>query len=242
MFSSIIPDPDVLLSFEPEELAGILLEYLHSLPPEFQIQKLEKHILCGKFCIEGYPKDRKEEIGKALMESWVWLENEGFIAPRPKHLSGFCFITRRGNRIKNSQDLEVFRNSNLLPKKRLHPIIAQKTWSSFVRGEYDTAVFIAFKEVEILVRAMGKFQDTDIGVDLMRKAFNSKNGPLANKDLPEAEKEAMAHLFSGSIGLYKNPGSHREVVIKEAFEAVELIILASRLMKIIDTTGLKPEV
>ncbi len=48
----------------------------------------------------------------------------------------------------------------------------------------------------------------------------------------------MAHLFSGSIGLYNILGSHGEAVIKETFEAFELIILASRLMKIIDKTCL----
>jgi hypothetical protein len=29
---AMIPDPEVLLAVEPEEIAGILLEYLNSLP------------------------------------------------------------------------------------------------------------------------------------------------------------------------------------------------------------------
>jgi Protein of unknown function (Hypoth_ymh) len=55
------------------------------------------------------------------------------------------------------------------------------------RGEYDTAVFQAFREVEVAVRSAGKFPAEQFGKELMRKAFkpaDAKNptiapGPLA---------------------------------------------------------------
>ena len=37
---SIIPDPEALLALEPEELAGVILEYLNSHPDPSYILKL----------------------------------------------------------------------------------------------------------------------------------------------------------------------------------------------------------
>jgi hypothetical protein len=52
-----------------------------------------------------------------------------------------------------------------------------------------------------------------------------------------AEQEAMANLFAGSIGLYKNPQSHRHVPT-HAEDAAEVIVFASQLLRIVDR--LKP--
>ena len=68
----------------------------------------------------------------------------------------------------------------------------------------------------------------------MRKAFALNDGPLSDTRTPKAEQEALAHLFAGAIGSYKNPHSHRAVEI-DSEEAGEMIILASHLVKIVDS-------
>ena len=135
--------------------------------------------------------------------------------------------------MKNAADVQAFRKANLLPRGLLHPVIAQKVWALFLRGEYDTAVFQAFKEVEVAVRNAGSFPVTVVGVDLMRKAFNVSNGPLSDSSKPKAERQSLSDLFAGSIGSYKNPSSHRNVPL-EAEETVEMLILASHLLRIVD--------
>ena len=76
--------------------------------------------------------------------------------------------------------------------------------------------------------------DTDIGVVLMRKAFNDIDGPLSDMRAPVPERKALAELFAAAIGSYKNPHSHRDVDIRNPLEAQEMVILASHLLGIVD--------
>jgi hypothetical protein len=70
----------------------------------------------------------------------------------------------------------VHQLTNLLPKTLLHPVIAQKVWSPFIRGEYDTAVFQAFKAVGVAVRNACCLNDSSYGVTMMREAFHPVKG------------------------------------------------------------------
>lgn len=46
----------------------------------------------------------------------------------------------------------------------------------------------------------------------------------------EAEREARTYLFTGAIGSYKNPHSHRNVALDDPDEAAEIILLANQLL------------
>lgn len=233
-FSDLLSDADALLALEPEELAGYLIEFLNALPPDQQSQ-LNRYNFSLPPTFEGYPPHLQSQIAQAAMEAWVWLEREGLIAPKPGTQGEWVFITRRGKTLKNHIDLAALRSANLLPRKTLHPVLATKVWSTFLRGDYDTAIFQAFKEVEVAVRTKGGFGATDFGVELMRKAFHAQNGPLTDTQRPLAEREALAHLFVGAIGSYKNPTSHRHFIIDDPGEAVEIITLSSHLLRIVDS-------
>jgi uncharacterized protein (TIGR02391 family) len=182
--------------------------------------------------LQGYPPAYHARVGEALMEAWVWLEREGLLAPKPGTQREWVFVTRRGRQAASPVALKAYQRSLLLPKRVLQPTIAQKVWATFLRGDYDTAVFQAFKEVEVTVREVGDYSREDIGVPLMRKAFAAGIGPLADHKAPLAEQEALAHLFAGAIGSYKNPHSHRHVPIG-AEEAFEMVVLASHLLGIV---------
>ena len=243
---SMFSDAPALLSLEPEELAGPLLLSLEGSNRIIRDNVISYDLLSSLFepmpkMRQDYPSDRDNDILFALMEAWQWLEREGFIAPRPTSLAGESsagniekyFVTRRGKRIKTREDFDAYRKGNLLPKRQLHPIIAQKVWSLFLRGDYDCAIFQAFKEVEIAVRNAGNYAQTDIGANLMRTALNVSNGKLTDHTQPASEKQALSDLFAGAIGYYKNPHSHRNVTVT-AEEAAEMIILASHLLRIVD--------
>jgi len=232
---SIVPEPEVILALEPEEVAGVVLEHLNSINIPHEVGALNRHNFSLVGTVKEYPEQYRHQILEVLMEGWVWLEREGLIAPRPGQDRDWIFITRRGKQIKSRAKYRAYQDADILPRKFIHPSIIQKIWSSFIRGEYDTAVFQAFKEVEVSVRAAGGYSDTDYGTTLMRKAFEETKGPLTNMAHPLSERQALGHLFAGAIGSYKNPQSHKNVSITDPIEAAEMIILASHLLKIVDS-------
>lgn len=179
--------------------------------------------------IGQYPEGRRKEIEHALLEAWNWLVQEGLIAPTADH--GWHFITRRGKKLSSRVSLAAYRNTVALPRKLLHPNISAACWSTFLRGDYDTAVFQAYKELEVKIREAANLKPEDIGVPMVRKAFHPQSGPLVDTSTPEAEREALMHLMGGALGSYKNPHSHRKVQLGPE-EAVEMIVLASHLYKI----------
>lgn len=229
----LIPDSDSVLALEPEELAGIALELMSSSGPN-EPSRLHPSSIISPETIGKFPPAQREQIAFALMEGWSWLLQEGLIAPRPGDNNNWHFITRRGKQIKNREGLSAYRNAVILPRSLLHPVIVQASWSAFLRGDYDTAVFQAFKELEVAIRETGAFKAEDYGVDLARKAFHEITGPLTDQTIPVSERLALSHLVAGALGSYKNPHSHRKVKLS-AEEAVEMIILGSHLLKIVDT-------
>jgi len=226
----VLPNDEALLELAPEELAQIVLKIL--------VEEGERSSLHSSYNftlghnLKGYSDT--DSVARAVMEAWSWLVREGLVADRPGDSNGsWIFVTRRGYEASKAIDWSAYHRANTLPKKFLNSRIAIKVWSTFLRGDYDTAVFQAYKELEIIVREKIKEGPTCLGTHLMRKAFHKENGILTDKDTPIAEREALASMFVGAIGSYKNPHSHRHVPI-DSYEASEMIILASHLMNIVE--------
>ena len=119
LLHQILPDADFLLSLEPEELAGVVLEYLNSLGPN-ESGLLNRHNFGLAPTVQGYPPPLHDRIRKALMEAWSWLEREGLIADDPAQVGEWVFITRRGQRMRTAADLEAYKRAGLLPRQLLH--------------------------------------------------------------------------------------------------------------------------
>lgn len=183
-----------------------------------------------------YERQKEPMIVLALIEALHWLEVNALLLPSPgtNGTNGYRMLGRRGKDLIDREKFDDFRRAASFPKTLLHQSIADRVWVSLARGEFESAVFFAFRAVEESVRNSGGFSATDIGVDLIRKAFHVDNGPLTDTTQPRSEREALAHLFAGAIGSYKNPHSHRTVTISDHVEAQEMTMLASHLLRIVD--------
>ena len=234
---ALIPDADILLKMAMEELGAILLRVAseHSQNGLTHQQTIFSQIHDSPNGQQGYPQNKHRDVELAVGEAWNWLMVQGLLIPDAgiNGNNGWVRLGRKAQGLLDNQSFANYSRAVAFPKSLLHPAIAEAVWLDLTRGDLETAIFKAFKAVEIAVRDAGDYGSTDYGTDLMRKAFG-KNGPLSDQKQPEAEREALAHLFAGAIGSYKNPHSHRTVTICDVAEAQEMAILASHLLRIVD--------
>jgi uncharacterized protein (TIGR02391 family) len=100
----------------------------------------------------------------------------------------------------------------------------------FIRGDYDTAVFRAFKEIEVRVRNKDPSLAGESSVDLMNRAF-SPTGPLMKG--ADKERAATRDLFAGAFSIFRSPSAHQEVKFDEPREVIDMICFANQLLRIV---------
>jgi len=235
IISETFPSVEVVLEIKTEELAVSLLECLCRFDESKSIGMLNRY----NFTL---PNELREYAGEAhfnaiqrkVAEAWQWLDRQGLIAPKPGSTGDWIIITEKGYELRKTKDFEQFKvpDQLLLLSKKLDPRLAEKTRPELIRRKYGSAVFEAFKEVEIRVRTLAGLGLDDYGQSLMRKAFNPESGILRDSEQPYAERKGIADLFVGAIASFKNPGSHRDINIEDPEEVEELILLANLLIRI----------
>ena len=231
----IIPDYKQLEIISTEEIAFAALKVLES-----KNRGVGLYSFCSDCMYDihhkGYQinnRQLQEKIELIISEAWSWLKRECLIVQDTGLNPTFYYVSRKGKELLKSLDFESYKKASQFPDNLIHERIRNECRLNFFRGAYDTAVFEAFKEVELAVREASNLPNNLLGTKLMRKAFEPEKGILTDRNLESGEQHAMGDLFAGAIGYCKNPQSHRDVGLGFS-GAIELILLASHLIKIVE--------
>ena len=179
-------------------------------------------------------KDFSREVRAIIEEGWAYLKTNGLIVQNMEKGGLWVFISRKGKEFKDEESWDIMEAERYLPRDIMIDSFKREVWPLFIRKQYDVAIFQAFKLLEVSVRDKSGLSNDDIGVVLMRKAFKKDSGLLSNPEEESSEQEALAHLYSGAIGRYKNPQSHRIVGEDNPVNAAEKIVLANHLVRLLN--------
>jgi hypothetical protein len=119
---ALIPDVDVLLALEPEELGAKLLFALRERREgTFHRTNLNEELwspVPGYAAHPVYPRPREYEVELAVSEAWAWLEAQGLIIPAPgtNGENGWRRLSRRARKFENEEEFTKFAVARQLPK------------------------------------------------------------------------------------------------------------------------------
>ena len=219
-----------------KELKGKILKYAYNR----HLERKEPKAFMGPFNIQelgnnlsAFDGEMKYRFYEALHE--LYLQN--LIMKDPCHDgSRFSFtLTTRGKEIAEKQlDIDEYslRLENFVEDREL----IEKCQESFNSGEYETAIFSAYRLLEIKVREKAELTENDIGKGLMQSAFAPKK--TSKLQIPtcktEPEEVGALNLFLGAIQFIRNPHGHRVVDYENPRTALRIMVFAELLLELVN--------
>ncbi|WP_314645680.1 TIGR02391 family protein [uncultured Microbacterium sp.] len=230
-----------LQRMQPAEVGMLLVSgFSTSDQREFSIPNIRAHADASAYELERSagrrrrPKEYDElDLPQVLADACAWLIARGLIGPASENSGSggeFRLTTEGLAAAREGSGAHVEAAMRL--HADLHPALSEARLN-FERGSYQTAVFEATRQVEVRVRDLSGLGADTYGVQLMHTAFNPDNGPLTTGEVA-AEKKAIASLFAGTIGAFKNASGHRVVHFEDPSEAADIIHLADLLLRIVE--------
>ena len=187
------------------------------------------------FKIPSLSEDEYNTAIRAMQE----LEWEDYIRHHPKLLGkDIKVLTDKGREFAEHLADRGFQNINF-PSVDIDQVLTRedlqkKVRGDYLNGEYETAIFKAFKLLEETVRSQARLPARALGVHLMTEAFSPKKDILKHPYAQTpGEDQAFHELMRGAIGWFKNPTSHRTVKYN-AEKAAQVLAFANLLLDMVD--------
>jgi uncharacterized protein (TIGR02391 family) len=230
------PTADSLLGLTEREQELVLLSFFRAVTDD----SLRRMATCDGvvnelFGFGRYDVSRRTEVERAVVRAWRQLEAAQLIEEPDSYngKNGFRVISAKGRTTNTDVDLAAAKVRAWLIPELVHAGLHGACLNAFRAGDYDTAVFEGFKAVEAAVRRIGGYGATDFGVAMMERAFDPTNGPLTDRSAPIPRRNARQRLFMGAMGELRNPRAHGDPTITEPRIAIEEILTASVLLRIV---------
>jgi hypothetical protein len=242
---NLFPTADRLLEASAIEIERALLRRVAEITDDPMRRMIERNSVATELFGIGigcYPDIRKRsDVDKAIARAWKALEAAGLIEEpdQDNGQRGFRVVSELGRAAIAKDDLAAAKARSMFTREMFHPSLPDAAWNAFRAGSYDTAVFEAFKAVEVAVLKKGLRKngivEGDHGVLLMKKAFDPNAGPLTDTGAkPPVRKARRCELFTGAMGELRNPKAHGDPTITDPLVAVEELMTAGALLRIVD--------
>jgi uncharacterized protein (TIGR02391 family) len=238
----IVPTPEQILALTPAELAYALLEDMQAREQDQNGGMAMRNSLGAALVtptffnsIRQNPRELQTRLDKVGRDAYASLERCGLIEAHQgvNGMNGYMLLTPKGRSTTELVDFERVRVRGLLRQEMLHPTLRGKVYSDFAADELDSAILEAFKTVEIEVRNAAGLSDNEHGKTMMCKAF-ALGGKLSASGDTKADCEALVGLFVGALNRFRNPGAHTRRTFADVLEAMEELMFASRLLRLVD--------
>lgn len=124
-----VPDPQVVLALEPEELGAKLL-FLLRMRFDRDGKPFSPHNCLGEIRTGGdrtrgqigYPQEFLDEITSAVAEAFAWLQGQGLIVASQGQASWYT-LSRRAKKFESKEDFFRYSLARMLPQQALHPVL-----------------------------------------------------------------------------------------------------------------------
>ena len=105
------------------------------------------------------------------------MEANGLICRHPEQDNDWFVPTSRGRQVRNHQGIRELISNEQLPEHFLHAEFIANVRPLFLQSRFETAVFEAFKTLEVEIRTAAGLGDDSIGVSLVIEPFTLKMAP-----------------------------------------------------------------
>jgi hypothetical protein len=146
---AVFPTLQDLANVSPEDLGAVIVELA---PGMMQNGMFNIDSLTGQLYQQvgpSYARGTQRQASNIPAEALSWLTSQGLLLVDPEQPTTWYRLTRRASSLQTRADVDAYVKGRIIPGDLVSVEFERKVIPIFRRGDYDVAVFQAFKELEV---------------------------------------------------------------------------------------------